>query len=119
LTASQAPTNSHITEQAKRLLELANAPATSKEVAVALKRWAKTDYHVTAIVQHILDSSRFFPTPLDIRVAAESVQAEPSKLRAVDPNCNACRGMGFTSIVRDGYSFASVCHCRTVKQASL
>jgi hypothetical protein len=110
---SKEPTDRFIKREADRLLTLPAAPADSTELARALKRHGRTEYHVTAIVQHLLDCAQFCPAPAAIREAAEaSLDAPPPKFRAVNPECPACHGRGWVVSYVGQYSGAKVCECR-------
>ena len=112
---SKRPTEAIIKREAERLLKLPNAPTDSTELARALKRHGRTDYHVGAIVQFLLDSAQFCPTPAAIHDAADICLDEPPpKYRATDPNCPLCLGRGFLIRHVGEYSGACVCDCRKV-----
>jgi hypothetical protein len=118
-------TDAVISTEARRLLTLPANPGDSTEIARAIKRHAKTNYHVRAIVQHLLDNSEFFPTPSAVVNAAEIALTEaPPKFRPADPNCDKCGGTGrvaarikatggpFPGVPYDGVAH---CECRLVE----
>jgi hypothetical protein len=120
------PTDAMIMAEAKRLLVLPNNPGDATELARAIKRHAKTGYHVRAIVQHLLDNSEFCPTPSAIANAAEIAETQPPpKYRPADPDCPRCGGTGRVHekrVVTTGpypgvYEGVGDCECRLVEKA--
>jgi hypothetical protein len=107
-------TDEVIGREAKRLLTLPANPGDSTEIARAIKRHAKTSYHVRAIVQHLLDNSEFYPTPSAVANAAEIALTEaPPKFKPADPACEKCDGTGrvFGRKLIDGVPYDGVAHC--------
>lgn len=111
---SKEPTDQEITQQAERLLVLPGVPGEAvREIAVALKRHSKTAYHARQIVQVLLDSGQFFPSPANIRDAAAVALSEPPpKFRTPNPKCSVCTGSGYAVVERNGAHFADTCPCR-------
>jgi hypothetical protein len=113
-------------EQAGRLLQdvcgMPGKPANEQDLQQALrslgkvlKRHSQTLYHAKAIVQHVVETRQFFPAPACIVEAAQNQDIpteEPAKMKAADPDCSTCGGIGFMTVMRHGYSCASVCQCR-------
>jgi hypothetical protein len=115
LPTSKRPTEELIKQQSRRLLTLPNRPEDSSEIAIALRRWAKTEYHVRTIVQYLLDTCTFFPAPSAIRDAADMCLAEPPpKFRPPNPKCSVCGGDGHSVVEKDGVSAAAICDCRII-----
>jgi hypothetical protein len=115
LKTSKPPTDALLKQQAERLLTLPNSPSTCAEILIALKRFAQTDYHAKAIVQHLLDTQTFFPAPVAVRDASEICLTEPPpKFRTPNPNCSVCLGSGHAVMERDGKTFAGICDCRKI-----
>ena len=120
---SKQPTDAVIKREADRLLKLPANPGDSTELARAIKRHAKTEYHVRAIVQHLLDHSEFCPTPAAIANAAEIALTEPPpKYKPADPACEKCGGSGRIVVrkyIAKGpypgeYEGVADCECRLV-----
>lgn len=110
---SKRPTDAVIKREADRLLTLPGNPGDSIELARALKRHAKTEYHVRSIVQHLLDNQQFYPTPSAIRETAEICLVEPPpKYKAPESDCSTCGGTGFRHVVVRGIEYSGVCECR-------
>jgi hypothetical protein len=104
-----------VKQQARRLEVLPNNPGTAVETVIALKRHCKSDYHVKATVQYLLDTQTFYPTPSAIRDAADMMpQQAPAKYRPINPNCSACSGSGYVVKLdeRTRRTGAAVCSCR-------
>jgi hypothetical protein len=95
---------------------MANPPADATEIMKALARWSKSDYHVKAIVQYLLDTHHFFPTPSMIRDAADQCPSQPPpKYRPVNPDCADCNGSGFVLVPMEGRQpAAGMCLCRVI-----
>lgn len=112
---SKRPTDDLIKKQANRLLTLPANPGDSTEIARAIARHCKTEYHVRTVVQYLLDNQQFFPTPSAIRDAAEMLPSEqPPKYQPANPTCGSCSGTGFVHAIRGGYEGSDVCDCRKV-----
>lgn len=110
---SKQPIDLLIQEQAKRLLTLPGRPESAVEIAVALKRYGRTEHHVKGIVQYLLDTCTFFPAPVAVRDAAEMCPHEPPvKYRTPNPDCAFCGGSGWNVIAEK--NAADICPCRII-----
>jgi hypothetical protein len=116
---SKLPTDEMIKKQADRLLTLPANPGDSTEVARAIKRHCKTEYHVKSVVQYLLDEQQFYPTPSAIRSAADMLPSvQPPKYKPAEEDCALCDGTGFVYVLKDGYDCADTCECRKTRSVA-
>lgn len=118
------PTDAAIKREADRLLTLPANPGNSVELARALKRHGRSEYHIRGIVQLLLDNQQFYPTPSAVKDAADVVPTEPPpKYKPVDPDCPLCGGAGVVIVRRHittgpypgWYEGVGDCECRMVQ----
>lgn len=103
---------------ARQLRRLAGLPGTDErkdiipEVLAMLWRQADDESHAKRAVDLLLQRSRFFPTPAEIKLACDETRVEP--FAAWKPNlepCPDCGGSGWRTVERGGYSAAKRCEC--------
>ena len=67
-------------------------PGLGAELLRVMNRAARDHHHASLIIDKVMDSSQFCPTPIELREIASGVGPEKSK--PIDPNCE-CRGIGW------------------------
>lgn len=111
-----------IRNAAERLSKLPNSMADASEMAKAIKRHCRSPYHCQQVVQCLLDSSQWAPTPATIREVAEIVPSkEPPRYRPTNDDCSRCGGTGFMPVPPRAsrgafrglkYPGVKICDCR-------
>jgi hypothetical protein len=75
-----------------------------------LRRVAMNDNHAERIISRWLEAERRAPAVTDlIRLAGEVPLSDQPAPRPVNPHCDACLGLGFYFVQRDGYEGAGRC----------
>lgn len=104
-------TPKYIGIELRRLRCLPYMPDDVTEHVRALWTVAMTADHARRITDALLDSCKAFPTPAEIRQAADRVSEDvrfETRPLCSDPGC-PCGGTGFVSVERGGAWFASPC----------
>ena len=84
-----------------------------QEVGRALIAATENIRHAESVTDHLMRSSRFFPVPLDVWNAAESV-APPATIGRPAETCGRCSGSGFERVNVRGMDAVTECGCRRV-----
>lgn len=109
-------TDGGIKKQVKRLRSLPRKEDERPWADVApefervLQTVAENDEHAQRIADFVIDSSRFCPSPIELRELADSVAGKRPELRP-DPDCQLCGGHGQKIVERDGLTGAARCDC--------
>ncbi len=89
----------------------AGEPGLREELLRKLWTQAESAEHAKAIIDRVLDSVTFCPTPLELSDIAEQVP-RPGQ-RKPKPRCGSCHGTGFRIVQRGRLSGAEPCQCMT------
>lgn len=81
------------------------------EFARVLQQIADDDKHAERIVDHLIDTVKFCPAPIELRDTGLEVSRQ-ARLKPT-PDCPKCNGTGHEIIERAGMSGARRCDCWT------
>jgi hypothetical protein len=74
-----------------------------------IKAGCRTDRHVTAVIDNLMDHSATIPAPAAIMEACQATVAPENQKAPL--GCEICRGSGFKHLERGVYEYCAFCVC--------
>ncbi len=115
-----------LNRQMRRLMNLPYTPTDPEKLGESMRelkrivdRDVRSDEHLSAIIDTLIDHAAAFPPPSAL---VEAIEHTPDPSMAKGPlGCSGCKGTGWYSYTRNGYDFAKFCACELGqwKRASL